>query len=233
MKLRESPVRAWEAPPVNNMARIAKKPQFEAFNQLNNCYGKWQKHKGSLDDWRQLDKALMLEVGAGTAKISQSFSRHNPNWQVIALDQRSERLYKAARFTDLDNLIFLQTDLKDLEQFIDLSQQVDLLWLGFPDPYPNSRQAKHRLTSSRHIDILSQLLKSQARLRLKTDDLNFYNYSRDMFENRSDFRICQQESDLSADRYEIYSVDVQTITDYEYRFLDQQRPICYLEAVKI
>ena len=212
------------------MSRVAKKPQFEAFNEQFNCYGRFQKHDLSLEDWRQKDRPLLLEVGAGTALISWQFSLNHPLWQVIALDRKSDRLNKTARHSQSqENLVFLQTELADLDSYLDLKKEVSLLWLAFPDPYPGRRRAKHRLISSDNLLFYRRLFQDNGRLRLKTD-------SRDLFLEAQQnlattgYRLLESVTDLSQEGYENCRDDVRTITRYEARFLEAQKPIYYLEA---
>ncbi len=232
-----SPVRVWEAPPfviltfVPIMSRVAKKPQYEAFNLRHNCFGRFQKHNLSLDDWRRSNLPLMLEVGAGTAAVSLQFSLDNPDWQVLALDRKSDRLNKAASKEVARNLAFLQADFKDLLNYVDLRKQVNLLWLAFSDPQAGERRAKHRLTHPSNFDLYKTLLVPAGKVRFKTDDKKFFNYTYDAFNRHPDFAISAVEDDLIAAGYENQAFDVQTVTGYERRYLELGRPIHYLEAV--
>ena len=209
------------------MPRVAKKPQYQAFNDRPNCFGRFQNHPHQLVDWWQPDYRLMLEVGAGQAEVSVYFATKNPDWQVLALDKKSDRLGKAARDCRLSNLAFLQTDLDQLPDFLDLSQNVDLIWLAFPDPFNRTRQAKHRLTAPRRLQILSQLLKPGGRLRLKTDN--------DQFLSDTCQALTKGAWQITALNYDLESgtmsdSDVLTITTYEQRFRQAGQTIKYLEA---
>ena len=213
------------------MGRVAKTPQYEAFNLRHNCFGRFQEHDLSLNDWRQLDLPLMLEVGAGTAAVSLRFSLDNPNWQVLALDCKSNRLNKAASKGAARNLAFLQADFKDLLSYVDLRKQVNLLWLAFSDPQAGERRAKHRLTHPSNLNLYKMLLVPSGKIRFKTDDKNFFNYTYDVFNRYPDFAISAVEDNLVAAGYENQAFDVQTVTGYERRYLELGRPIHYLEAV--
>ena len=212
------------------MSRVTKKPQFAAFNKGFNCFGRYQEHDLSLSDWRRSDMNLMLEVGAGSAQLSLSFSLEHPDWQVLALDRKSDRLYKVARHNINENLAFLQADLDVLAEYINLRAQVELLWLAFPDPQPGKRREKHRLTHPERIDLYGILLTEGGRVRLKTDDTAFFEYSLANFQNHPEFAITQVIGDLLQAGYQNQPSDVATLTKYEQRFLELGRPIYYLEA---
>ena len=212
------------------MGRVAKKPQYEAFNRGFNCFGRHQEHTQSLGDWRRPDLPLMLEIGAGAAAVSLAFSSQNPNWQVLALDRKSDRLHKAARRNKNASLAFLQADFDDFDTYVDLRGQVNLLWLAFPDPQPGKRREKHRLTHPARLVLYRSLLGKGAAVRLKTDDPVMFSYSLEVFQAQADFTIESVIEDLVAAGYENQPDDVRVLTQYERRFLERGLPIRYLEA---
>ena len=211
------------------MGRVAKTPQYEAFNRGFNCFGRHQEHTRSLSDWRRPDLSLMLEIGAGAAAVSLAFSSHNPDWRVLALDRKSDRLYKAARQNQSANLAFLQADFDDLESYVDLRGQVDLIWLAFPDPQPGKRREKHRLIHPTRLVLYRLLLREGATIRLKTDDPAMFSYSLEVFQGQADFTIEAIIEDLATAGYENQPDDVRILTKYERCFLERGLPIRYLE----
>ena len=211
------------------MSRVAKLPQYAAFNDLANCYGRFQSHQQRLDDWLG-DQQLMLEVGAGKADLSLAFAKNNSNWQVIALDRKSDRLFKAARRTKLTNLAFLQTDLRHLDDLADLKGRVSLLWLTFPDPYPKKRDAKHRLTQPDFLGIYNDLLIPNGILRFKTDHQPLFNYTKQVIEPSSQFTVSNHSLNLHA-ATDIHQ-EATSLTSYEKQFLAAGKPIYYLEVRK-
>ena len=212
------------------MGRVAKKPQQEVFNCNPNCFGRFQEHDFTLVQWRDDSRALMLEIGAGTAAISLNFARTHPDWQIIALDRKSDRLNKAARQKKLANLAFLHTDLDNLKDYIDLKHQAGLIWLAFPDPFPKKHQSKHRLTHPDKLTIYKDLLIPGGLIRLKTDNAKFFAYSRDLFLNDPDFEVLNIVDNLKQSGYEKESEDAQVLTNYEKRFLEEGSSIHYLEV---
>ena len=210
------------------MAREAKIPQYKEFNRRVNCFGPHQQHEQQLATWRQPTKSLMAEIGAGRAAISVEFARDNPNWQVLAVDLKSDRLNKAARDNPPSNLAFLQTHVDQLGEYANLAGQVSLLWLAFPDPQQAQRQLKHRLLSPARLDLCQQLLAAGGRLRLKTDHAGFFADSRQLIDSNPAWTLTDVVFDLKPE--DDYPADVLTPTAYESRFRKQGLPIYYLEA---
>ena len=211
------------------MSRVAKLPQYASFNCLANCYGRFQQHQLNLDDWLT-NQQLMLEVGAGQADLALAFAKNNPDWQVIALDKKSDRLFKAARATELDNLAFLQTDLRHLNDLVNLTGRVALLWLTFPDPYPKKRHVKHRLTRPALVDAYYNLLTEGGLLRFKTDHRQLFDYTRQTIEASDKFKL--NNHSLNLHKETDLSQDVTALTAYEKQFLAENKPIYYLQASK-
>ena len=210
------------------MARQAKTPQYTEFNRRPNCFGRWQEHDRSLAGWHQPDRRLMVEIGAGRALTSLAFAAANPDWQVLAVDQKSDRLNKAANQKPGENLACFQTGVDQLDQQLDLTGQVSLIWLAFPDPQAKKRQLKHRLISPDRLDLWQRLLAAGGILRLKTDHAGFFADSRQLIKASPAWRLTAAVDDLpeAGD----YPADVLTPTAYEAKFRALGRPICYLEA---
>ncbi|MEM6997802.1 MAG: tRNA (guanosine(46)-N7)-methyltransferase TrmB [Patescibacteria group bacterium] len=213
--------------------RVGKKPQYLEFNARANCFSEWQLHDWSLNDW--LDGSyLMLEVGAGTAKVSLEFARCNPDRQVIALDKKSDRLGKAARVAEsegLSNIAFVQSDLRELQELVDLGGRADHIWVTFPDPYPRDRQEKHRLTYTSMLDIYYQLLKSDGTLEFKTDNSDLYLYSLDEFTRSSLFEVITSTNDLHNSGVD--DTVALALTDYEKMFLLEGLTTKYIKASRV
>ena len=212
------------------MGRASKLDQYQQFNRQLNCYGRHQEHGRLLSNWRRKSQPLFLEIGAGTARVALTFSQLQPNWQVLALDRKSNRLQKMAGLAQAyPNLVFLQADVRDLDFYLDLKAQVDLIWLAFPDPYPKIRQSKHRLTHPQQLAFYQAWLRPKAKLRFKTDQPDFFVYTRSNFKPPL-WLIKDQSSDLLAAGYHNYPQDVQIKTSYEEAFLANQAKIHYLEV---
>ena len=60
---------------------------------------------------------------------------------------------KLLRQLGLTNVAFLRTDINFLQEFFD-EQEVNEIWITFPDPQPRPKQEKHRLTHPRFLAII-------------------------------------------------------------------------------
>ena len=210
------------------MGRASKLAQYKIFESLPNCYGRHQKEPASLVDWRQPRSRLLVEVGAGRAEISLFVAQNWPDWQALAVDIKGDRLQKTAKNSlDWPNLAFLESHLDYIGDFLDLQGQADLIWLPFLDPYPKTRQAKHRLTSPDRLQFLGSLLKPDGRLRLKTDQRPLFDFScQSLVENG----FILEEISYNLDSREKVPTEALAVTNYEKRYRQLGRSICYLQA---
>ncbi len=213
--------------------RSPKTPKFADYNARANCFSPHQLHDNTVDEW--LDGAqLMLEVGAGTAKVSLEYARQHPEAQVIAIDQKADRLVKAARVAEgegLDNIAFIHSDLRRLDEIIDLSGKVAHIWVTFPDPYPKDRHEKNRLTYPKMLSIYANYLQPNGILEFKTDNKDLYDYSLQQMEESDVFALEARVEDLHGS-----SVDDPVAlakTSYEQKFLGEGLTTKYLRATKI
>lgn len=212
------------------MARTAKLPKYSQFNQQLNCYGHYQQHDHQLTDWLTAEQ-IMLEVGAGSARLATAFAQANPDWQVLAIDRKSDRLLKAARQDPPANIAFLQTNIDQLNDYLDLTGRVSLLWLTFPDPYPRLRSAKHRLSHPNFLAVYRTILTPDGKLRCKTDDKDLFDYSLAMIANSCWLKLEPTCLDLHQSQAQL-PAEARVVTSYEEGFLKEGRTIFYLEATK-
>lgn len=216
------------------MSRVAKMPQYDDFNLRTNCYGKHQTHTGSLGDWLDGATDLILEVGAGSARVALEAARQNPGRRIVAIDQKSNRLLKAAKVAEVEgltNIAFAQTDLRDLEGIADLGSRVACIWVTFPDPYPRDRQEKHRLTHASMLDIYHGLLTDDGALEFKTDNSDLYTYSLDALQSSDLFDVVVYTDDLHASN--IDDPVALTLTTYEKMFLLEGLTTKYIKSLKL
>ena len=212
------------------MARNPKTPQFDVFNHRNNCFGRWQVHDMTLDEWLD-DSPIMLEVGAGEAAVALAYARLYPDHQVVALDQKADRLSKAARAADeegLQNIAFIHSDIRNLETVVDLTGRVAVIWVTFPDPYPRDRQEKHRLAYGRMLSIYAGMLTHDGVLKFKTDNSPLYDYALESIGNDQRYSITWQTRDLHVS--DCTDPVALTKTRYEEMFISEGIPTKMLVA---
>ena len=102
-------------------------------------------------NWRSLKPdctALWVEVGCGKGKFTAETAQANPTVLMIAVERCREAMVVAmekAREMGLTNVFYIDMDVANIETIF-AGQEIDRLFINFPDPWPRKKNAKRRLT---------------------------------------------------------------------------------------
>ena len=195
-------------------------PGKETFEQLK---GRWNR------DYFQKEQPLVLEVGCGKGEYTIGMAQLFPDKNFIGIDIKGNRLWKGSTLAleeELTNVAFLRIFLEALGQHFG-EQEVDEIWVTFPDPRPRKRDIKRRLTSPRFLEMYQRILKPGGKLHLKTDSDSLFGYSLEILGERQANNLLHTwdlyESDLQEHTLGIY-------TTFEKVYLEQNVPIKYLQT---
>jgi tRNA (guanine-N7-)-methyltransferase len=135
--------------------------------------GKWK------SDYFKTDSSLVLELGCGRGEYTNGLGKLFPEMNFIGVDVKGDRLAqggRAARELELTNTAFLRIHMQEIdEQFAE--NEVDEIWITFPDPRLRDRDEKRRLTFHTFLNRYKKILKTGGILHLKTDSLPFFEFS--------------------------------------------------------
>ena len=124
----------------------------------------------------------------------------------------------------LENVRFLDRDVTLLPEIF-APGEVDRIYLNFCDPWPKSRDAKHRLTAPGFLRLYADALAEGGQLWFKTDNLPLFQWSVEQF-SAEGWALSEVTNDLHA-------AGVQGImTDYEAKFHAQGVKINRLVATR-
>lgn len=211
------------------MARRPKTPKFKEFDRFDNTFvfHKESKRRNYFDG----DKPLTLELGCGKAEPSMALAKKHPDRNFIGIDIKADRLWRPAKEAlseGLGNIVFLKMHMR----FIDLAfgeNFIDEIWLTFSDPFPKSRQAKHRLTHPSFLAKYKRILKPQGIIHFKTDDEELFKWSLEQFVSDGELSLEKLTFDLHGDSS--VSEEVKIKTFYEKRFIEEGKKIKYCRLV--
>ncbi len=168
---------------------------------------------------------LVLELGCGKGEYSVGLARKYPQKNFIGVDIKGSRMYSGASesFNEgLKNVGFIRTHIELIESFF-APDEVDEIWLTFPDPQMN--KTRKRLTSTRFLSLYSKFLKPGGIIHLKTDSRFLYSYTLHVV-NDNHFQMIHNYDDLYRSGLDNEILKIQTY--YETRFLAHDIPIKYL-----
>ena len=203
------------------ITRRRKKYKFAKFNELSNCF--------QLENWNSelidSDKKLVVEIGAGSALFLVELAKLHPENFYIAVDIKSDRLYRGARQADelkLTNIVFVRSDIWHICDILP-GDTVDEIWLTFSDPYPRKSDARHRLTAVRFQELYKKILKPDGLLHFKTDNQPLFDWSLEQFADNG-----WTTGNMSRDLHESdLSDEYKNMTSYEQKFSNEGLPIYY------
>lgn len=183
--------------------------------------GKWKK-----EIFRN-ENPIILELGCGKGEYTIGLSSRFPHNNYIGVDIKGARMWRGAKNAsenNLHNTAFLRTRIEFINSFF-AEDEVDEIWLTFPDPHPVKRNSNKRLTCPWFLNTYRSFLKSNGIVHLKTDNSDLYNYTWSLAK-RNNLDILIATSDLYAEDTadEILSIR----THYENMFLKEGLKINYL-----
>jgi tRNA (guanine-N7-)-methyltransferase len=174
------------------------------------------------------DNPLTVELACGRGEYTVGLARLFPDRNYIGVDIKGERIWKGSTWAmeeKLSNVAFLRTQILMIESFFE-ENEIDELWMTFPDPRPRKRDIKRRLTSPRFLEMYKKLVKSGGFIRLKTDNTKLYEYTLEELQNRADITDLRFTNDVYNSELRPECFDIKT--RYELEFAGKGETIKYL-----
>ena len=182
--------------------------------------GKW------LESFPGYDR-LYLEVGCGKGRFTADTAELMPDTLYIAMEKVPDAMILAmerVRERGIKNVRFIDGDaIKLAEMFA--PGEAARIYINFCDPWPKSRDAKHRLTFPGFLRLYADVLPLGGEIHFKTDNTPLFSWSLEQFENEG-WVLSEKTNDLHANG------PVGVMTDYEAKFHAQGFPINRVVAVK-
>jgi tRNA (guanine-N7-)-methyltransferase len=215
------------------MAR-SKLAKFAAIGERENVIEHSDETHGQIQGkWREQqflnENPVVLEVGCGRGEYTIGMARLFPDKNFVGTDIKGERLWKGSSMAEeeeLENVAFLRTFIERIDENF-AENEVNEIWITFPDPRPRDRDIKRRLTSPRFLELYKKILKPDGLLHLKTDNLGLYEYTLEVLQERND--ICQLQHTVDLYHSELQEHTMGIYTTYEKRYLAEGIPIKYLQ----
>ena len=195
-------------------------PSIDDLKQNFYLKGKWKQ------DFFKNDNPLILELGCGKGEYSVALAKKYPDKNFLGVDIKGSRIWAGATESKTDNLSnvgFLRTRI----EFIDCAfskNEVDEIWITFPDPQLKSRRAKKRLTSPLFLKKYYQFLKPHSIIHLKTDSQFLYGYTLGLIEGEGH---CLEYANPDVYNSRIMIDNIEFKTHYENIFSKKNTPITY------
>jgi tRNA (guanine-N7-)-methyltransferase len=172
---------------------------------------------------------IVLELACGRGEYSIGLAKIFPDKNFIGVDIKGPRIWRGGKLVEeenLNNVAFLRAIIQNIENFFE-NDEIDEIWITFPDPRPKGRDERRRLTHPRFLNIYNRIMKRGGWVHLKTDNLPLFEYSLEMVSNHGNSQDLVYTNNLYDSKMvdEHYNIK----TTYEGRYLDDGIPIHYLK----
>lgn len=169
---------------------------------------------------------ICLEIGMGKGDFILNMALKYPNINFIGVEKYTSVACCAIKKIlpyELPNLKIIIVDARELPEF--LYNKIDTLYLNFSDPWPKARHEKRRLTHEDFLKEYDKLFNGKKHIVLKTDNDDFYFFSRESILNYG-YKIIEESLDL-------HNTDIDNVeTEYEKKFSNKGVTIKYLNVEK-
>jgi tRNA (guanine-N7-)-methyltransferase len=186
---------------------------------------------------------IVLELGCGKGEYTIGLAKAFPQNNYIGIDIKGARMWRGAKTSNelnMPNVAFLRTRIEFINSFFS-EDEVDEIWITFPDPHPGRRNANKRLTSPWFLNSYRHFLKNNGLIHLKTDNKELYDFTTsvlscnglEMIFTTNDLYSVKAAgtdrlSENAQDRYSFYDEIFSIRTHYERIFLKAGLKIYYL-----
>jgi tRNA (guanine-N7-)-methyltransferase len=205
--------------------------KFAEIDTFHNVYqmeeGKSLKGRWAPEHFKN-SRPVVLELACGKGEYAVNMAKFFPEKNFIGIDLKGNRLWRGARTgvdEKIDNLAFLRIQIEDIAEYF-AENEVDEIWITFPDPQPQDSREKKRLTFPGFLDKYRKFLKPGGKVNLKTDNDGLYNYT---VEKVAELGLpCHIKTDHLYTS-EFYDEVLKIKTHYERIYLKQDKNINYIQ----
>jgi len=184
------------------------------------------------NNWKQEyfenEKPIILELGCGKGEYSVGLAEKFPEKNFIGVDIKGARIWTGARYAleaEIPNVAFIRTRIEFISSFFG-PDEVEEIWLTFPDPQLKKRRNKKRLTASRYLNSYRKFLIDEGLIHLKTDNDVLYQYTLDLVKENGLPRV-YTTVDLYGSKQNNIVYGIQT--HYEKLFIEEGLNIHYMQ----
>lgn len=171
---------------------------------------------------------LVLELGCGKGEYSVALAQKYPNKNFIGIDIKGARFWRGAKTAleeGIPNVAFLRIQI-ELVEFAFAENEVDEIWITFPDPQIKYKRTKHRLTNLEFLRQYNKILRPEGHINLKTDSEFMHGYTLGLLQGAGHDIIYANHDVYKNEGSPEEVTGIQTF--YEQQYLEQNKAITYI-----
>ncbi|POS01221.1 tRNA (guanine-N(7)-)-methyltransferase [Flavobacterium croceum DSM 17960] len=185
--------------------------------------GKWN------SDFFKNNNPIVVELGCGKGEYTIGLAQRNPNINYIGIDVKGARFWRGAKTSqeeNLHNVAFIRTQI-ELITDIFAKNELDEIWITFPDPQIKYKRTKHRMTNSDFLQLYKKILKPNGVVNLKTDSEFMHGYTLGLLHGEGHEVIYANHNVYKNEGAPSEVIDIQTF--YEKQYLEIDKAITYIK----
>ena len=218
------------------------KNKLARFEELDNFHHVLQPSKNEIQEGLKLSgqwnneifknkNPIILELGCGRGEYSIEMAERNIDKNYIGIDIKGARIWHGAKkvvANKMKNVAFIRTRIEWLKHCFG-PDEIDEIWLTFPDPQMKFQRAKHRLISPKFLLIYKSILKPSGFIHLKSDSEFLHGYLHGIIES-SEFKVHESYHDIYNQLLDKPMHEALYLkTYYEKIWIKNNKPINYLK----
>lgn len=173
------------------------------------------------------ENPIVLELACGKGEYTIFQAERNPQRNYIGIDLKGNRIWKGAKYAlkkKMENVRFLRMLIDHLPDYFE-EDEIDEIWITFPDPHLRGSRSKQRLTSPKFLEIYRQVLKPGGRIHLKTDSDHLFEFTLETIDEEG-CKIINKVDDIYKEEPENELLTHKTF--YEKKHLEAGKTIHYV-----
>jgi len=185
-----------------------------------NASGKWKEHFNNIHP-------VVLELACGKGEYATGLSKLYPEKNFIGVDIKGNRIWVGAKHAldnNLKNVAFLRTQIQMIAAYFK-PEEVEEVWITFPDPQLRISKARKRLTHPRYLRLYNKILKRNGKIHLKTDSPDLYNFTKTVIDL---YKLTMIFDTSDVYKQETVSLELNIKTHYENLDIAKSKRIFYL-----
>ncbi len=174
--------------------------------------GKWN------ENFFKNDKEITLELGCGKGEYTVGMAKYFPERNFIGIDIKGARMWRGLKDCEdqnIPNAAFIRTRINLIEYFFG-KDEINEIWITFPDPFPRVAKEKKRLTSPQFLERFAKILKPGGTINLKTDNIIFFEYTLDVI-REGGHELLYHTYDVYGEENDVILTSIQTFYEKKWR----------------
>ena len=184
--------------------------------------GKWNA------DFFKNDHPVILELGCGKGEYSVGLAEKYPDKNFVGIDIKGARFWRGAK-TAVDNgmrnVAFVRTQIELIDHLF-APNEVDEIWITFPDPQIKYKRTKHRMTNTEFLQLYKKILKPEGVVNLKTDSEFMHGYTLGLLHGEGHEVLYANHDVYKNEGSPSEVIEIQTF--YEKQYLEVNKAITYI-----